>query len=143
MNNEFRLKYISITIITRLVTLIMVILINILMILWIENQLSLERSIILSFFIFSLILEIIGVLLVMFSLILLVKLQGINRYYRVAIMIPISIEFIVYIYYLVRFFGFLCFAPGILLINIPFILLSLICLLILQKNQKYFISRDG
>ena len=136
MKNEYRFKYFSILIITRTITLIFVILMNILVTSWIENKISLERSFILNIFIFSLFLEIIEVLLVIISLILLLRLQGVNKYYKAAIMIPISIEFIVYIYHLIRFFGFLCFAPIILLINLPFVLISLICVQILKKNQK-------
>jgi len=136
MKNEYRFKYFSIVIITRTITLIFVILMNILVTSWIENKISLERSFIVNIFIFSLFLEIIEVLLVIISLILLLRLQGVNKYYKVTIMIPISIEFVVYIYHLIRFFGFLCFAPSILLINLPFVLISLICVQILKKNQK-------
>ena len=136
MKNEDRFKYLSIAIITRTIILIIVILINILVTLWIENQFSLEQLIIINIFILSLILEIFGVLLNVFSLIILVRFQGINRYYKAALMILISIELIVYIYYLIRFFGFLCFAPGILLINLSFVSLSLIFVLMLQRNQK-------
>jgi len=135
MNNEYRFKYLTIATIIKIVTLIIVILMNILVIIWIENKISLERSLIINIFIISLILEIIEIVLVIISLIILVRLQGINRYHKSAIMIPISIELIIYIYYLVRFFGFLCFAPGILLINIPFVVISFICVLVLQRNQ--------
>ena len=136
MKIEYRFRYITITTIIKTTTFTMVILMNILVTLWIENKLSLERSLMLNIFIISLILEITEIILVIISLILLVRLQGINRYYKGAITIPTSIELIIYTYHLVRFFGFLCFAPGILLINIPFVIISLIGVLVLQRNQK-------
>ena len=134
MKNENRFKYLSSSVGARLTTLIIVILINYSVILWIENKISLEKPVVLNLFILSLVLEICGFPIIISSLIFLVRLQGINRYYKVAIMIPISIEFIINIYYMLRFFGFSCFAPGITLIGVPFALYSLIFVIFLRRK---------
>ena len=100
MKIEYGFKYLTITTILKVATLIIIILMNIVVTLWIENDLSLERSLMINIFIISLILEITEIILVIISLIILVRLKGINRYYKGVIMILISIEMIIYIYHL-------------------------------------------
>lgn len=136
MKNEYRSKYLAISAMVRIATLMIVVIINVLVIFWIENILSLQKSIILNLFVLSLILEIFEVLMVMFSFLLTIRLEGIDRKYKVAIITPISIEVISIIYYLIRFFGYSCFAPIITFFSLPFALISFICIKIIIKNLK-------
>ena len=136
MKNEYKFKYLAITVMVRIATLMIVVIINVLVIFWIENILSLQKSIILNLFVLSLILEIFEVLMVMFSFLLTIRLEGIDRKYKVAMITPISIEVISIMYYLIRLFGFSCFAPIIIFFSFPFALISLICIKIIIKNLK-------
>ena len=136
MKNEYRSKYLAISVMVRIATLMIVVIINVLVILWIENILSFQKSIILNLFVLSLILVIFEVLMVIVSFLLIIRLEGIDRKYKVAMITPISIEVISIIYYLIRFFGYSCFAPIITFFSLPFALISLICIKIIIKNLK-------
>lgn len=136
MKNEYRFKYLAISVMFRIATLMIVVIINVLVILWIENIISLQKSIILNLFVLSLILDIFEVLMVIFSFLLIIRLEGIDRKFKVAMITPLSIEVISIIYYLIRFFGYSCFAPIITFFSFPFALISLICIKIIIKNLK-------
>ncbi len=136
MKNEYRCKYLAISVMVRIATLTIIVIINVLVILWIENIVSLQKSIILNLIVLSLILEIFEVLMVILSSLLIIRLEGIDRKYKVAMITPLSIEVVSIIYYLIRLFGYSCFAPIITFFGFPFALISLICIKIIIKNLK-------
>ncbi len=132
MKNESRINYLTILNVVRIFSSMVVLIANEAFVLWIEKKLALQYSIILGVILLSLILELLGVLNVIFSIFLIVRFKGIYRKYKSVIITFISIEVILTSYYLIRLLVLSCFAPSMLYFSFPFKLFSLICIILIR-----------
>ena len=135
MEDQRKFNYVVILIVIRLITSIIIMIINYLVSSWIEEKISLEKSLVFNLFIVSLIFETLGIVILALSIVMIYQHEGIRNYYKYLIIISLSIDVGLTIYYFVRFFAISCFAPGITLIHFIFTLISFLLIgLLVIKN---------
>ncbi len=122
----------------QLITILAVLslIVNLLIILWIENYISLINGFSIGLFISLAFLEIIKISLVFITIFNLLKIKEFNRFFKFSILISFFIAIIFSSYFLIRFFAMACFFPLLSFVSITFSLFSSFLIIIKTKSKK-------
>ena len=100
-------------------------LLNLILILWINNSITLSKIVYTGLFIFLPWFEFIRIILMVTSGIITVRIKQINRKFKAAILI-----------FLIRLFGFACFAPVYSFSSMPSIIISFVLINIQEYDNN-------
>lgn len=136
MNNKKFSKILTGMIYLAVLILIVPSIIKLFTILHISRIIILNQWVSLFFAILFLTLDITRMFVIIILVLLIPFILYVKKKYKLFLLIPLFLDFILTIVFLVRFIVFICFAPLYSFISFPFILLSLIILKIISKKQE-------
>ncbi len=111
-------------------------LLNLILILWINNSITLSKIVYTGLFIFLPWFEFIRIILMVTSGIITVRIKQINRKFKAAILSFLLIGIGFNIIFLIRLFGFACFAPVYSFSSMPSIIISFVLINIQEYDNN-------
>lgn len=135
MNNRKKHNLLVGLIISNVFLTIIVFIINLLLILWINQLLFLNQIFLTGLYLFLILFEPIRTLIMFISGIITLRIKTINRKFKVPIIAALLFGIGFNIIFLIRFYGFACFAPVYSFSCMIFIYISFV-LIIIQNHEK-------
>jgi len=135
MNNRKRYNLLVVLVILNVIITIISFIISLILILWIKQLVSLNQLVLTGLYLFLLIFEPIRTLIMFISGIITLRIKIINRKFKVPIITALLFGIGFNIIFLIRFYGFACFAPVYSFSCMIFIYISFV-LIIIQNHEK-------
>lgn len=134
-------KYNKYELIFRLITIniiisILLLLINVVLISLINKIILLNQNFLSILFTVLIGLELIRIILLLFSIVIILKFDKINTRYRFMILISLLIGTIINSWFLVRIFGLACFAPSYSFLTMLFVIASYILIFFMHYENN-------
>lgn len=134
MYNKKEYKFLVRLFVLKLILSLILSIINLILILWINKSIFLIEIVYIGLTMFLLGFEVIRITIMFISELITFRFEGIDRNYKISIMTVLFIAIVLNSFFLIRLFGFACFAPIYSFLCIPFIFISFV-LIIIKKHD--------
>lgn len=135
MDRNYKYELILKLIIINIIISILLFLINVILISLINGIISISQDLLFILYALLIGLEFIRIILLLFSVVIILKFEKINIWYKYTILLSLLIGTIINSWFLVRIFGFACFAPSYSFVTMLFIIASYILILFMQYEN--------
>ncbi len=135
MYNKQEYKFLVRLVVLTLIISLILFTINLILILWINKSIFLNEMIYIGLTMFLFGFEVIRITIMFISGKITLRFEGIERNYKITIITVLFIAIVFNTIFLIRLFGFACFAPIYSFLCMPFIFISFI-LIIIQKHDN-------
>lgn len=135
MDRNYKYELILKLIIINIIISILLFLINVILISLINGIISISQDLLFILYALLIGLEFIRIILLLFSVVIILKFEKINIWYKYTILLLLLIGTIINSWFLVRIFGFACFAPSYSFVTMLFIIASYILILFMQYEN--------
>ncbi|MFX1585501.1 MAG: hypothetical protein ACFFDL_13190 [Promethearchaeota archaeon] len=142
MNNKQKYGFLEILALINIILSIILFLINLLLILWINNHISLNQIVYIVLGIFLLSFEISRLIILLSSGIIFLWIKNIKIFRKASIITSLLIGIIFDALFLIRFLGLACFVPAFSFISMLFIYFASVKIILFKHNNNQVKSEE-